>query len=93
VAKISIQREHTLSAKAAKTAANKVAEELASRFDIQYAWDGNVLNFERSGVKGQITVSKGNVSVDAELIGFAMSLLKSTVEGHVHSYLDKEFKA
>ena len=71
MADISLQRKHKLGLKKAKEAAQKVADELAESFDMESEWAGNTLNFERSGVSGQLVVTKDGVTVDAKL-GFLL---------------------
>lgn len=89
---IDISRDHTLTVAQAKKAANKVAQEIAAAFDVEYEWDGNTLNFRRSGVDGVIQLSKGKVRVQAKL-SWLLSAIRSKVESEVQRYLDKEFGA
>ena len=53
---IQIRRSHTMSAKAARKAAEKIASQLDEEFDLAYEWDDNVLLFKRSGVSGELVV-------------------------------------
>mgnify|MGYP002141392781 CR=1 FL=1 len=67
-----------------------MAIEIARKFDLTYAWRGNVLHFERSGVHGQIALEKDEVHVTAEL-GFLLSLLKPAIEKEIHKRLQEHF--
>jgi putative polyhydroxyalkanoate system protein len=90
MADISLQRKHKLGLKKAKEAAQKVADELAEAFDMESEWSGNTLNFERSGVNGQLKVTKDGVSVDAKL-GFLLSAFKPKIEEQINKNFDKYF--
>jgi putative polyhydroxyalkanoate system protein len=90
MADISLQRKHKLGLKKAKEAAQKVADELAESFDMESEWDGNTLNFERSGVNGQLVVTKDGVAVDAKL-GFLLSAFKPKIEEQINKNFDKYF--
>jgi putative polyhydroxyalkanoate system protein len=90
MADISLQRKHKLGLKKAKEAAQKVADDLAESFDMESEWDGNTLIFERSGVNGQMVVTKDGIAVDAKL-GFLLSAFKPKIEEHINQNFDKYF--
>lgn len=90
MADISLKRKHTLGLKKAKVAAQKVADDLAEKFDMKSIWDGNVLNFTRSGVSGALAVSKDQVSVEAKL-GLLLSAFKPRIEEQINKNFDKYF--
>ena len=90
MADISLERKHKLGLKKAKEAAQKVADELAESFDMESEWDGNTLNFERSGVNGQLVVTKDGVAVEAKL-GFLLSAFKPKIEEQINKNFDKYF--
>lgn len=87
---IDIRKSHDKSPKAAKAAVDRVAAHIAEKFDIQCAWEGNTLEFSRSGVDGHITLSRDEIHVRATL-GFLMGMLKAPIENEIHRYLDEEF--
>jgi putative polyhydroxyalkanoate system protein len=90
VAAIRISKKHHLSHKKAKEAAEKVALDLKKRFELDYAWKGDNIQFQRPGLTGALHVGKGEVRLNCEL-GFMLSLLKPTIEGEVHEQFDKYF--
>ena len=53
MATISIARKHALTQKKAKEVAEKIAKDLHKRFELDYEWNGNKIDFERPGVIGQ----------------------------------------
>ena len=87
---IEIHRRHDKSMKDAKVAVEHVADKIAERFDVACGWNGNTLDFERSGVHGKISLSKGEVHVVVNL-GFLLLALRGTIEAEIHKYLDREF--
>lgn len=87
---IQIRRKHTLSAKAARTAAEKIASQLEEEFDLAYEWDDNVLVFKRSGVSGELVVEKKEVRIRVRL-GFLLLAIRPRVEAEIHRYFDENF--
>lgn len=92
VSDIRIHREHGMSMKKAKQAAERIASELAEEFDIEYAWEGNRLEFTRAGVQGFIAVGKKEVEIHARL-GMMLSLLRGRIEAEIHRFCDENFGA
>lgn len=87
---IHICRKHKKPFKDAKAAVEKVASEVAEKFDLTHDWKGNTLHFERSGVSGQIVLEKDVLHVTVEL-GFLLSLLKPQIEQEIEKRLDQHF--
>lgn len=87
---ILIHRVHGMTLKKAKQAAEHIAAELAEEFDIDYAWEGNMLEFSRAGVKGTIAVDKKQVEIHARL-GLLLSMLHSKIEREIHRFCDENF--
>lgn len=89
---ISIARTHTLPHKKARDAAEKIAHDLKKRFDLDYAWEGDDVSFERPGVTGRMHVGKDRVALDVQL-GFLLTPLKPAIEREIHAQLDRLFAA
>lgn len=87
---IAIAKKHSLSHKKAKDAAEKVADDLNARFDLEYRWKGDNIEFRRPGLSGCLHVGKDSVRLDCEL-GFMLSLLKPAIETEVHKQFTKYF--
>jgi len=85
---IRIRRSHSKTLDEARKAAERMAKQLSKDFDLEYAWDGNVLRFERSGVDGELHVTTREVRLEAKL-GFLLAFLKPRIEAEVESQLDK----
>ena len=86
---IRISRKHKKTLKEARTAVDRIAKAIAKKFDIEYVWDDNTLNFERAGVTGHIALEKGKVEVLAEL-SFLLGAIKSAIEREIVRHLDSE---
>jgi putative polyhydroxyalkanoate system protein len=90
MASIDIKRKHSKPLKDAKKSVERVAKHIAEKFDVEYDWSGNTLNFNRSGVDGKIAVTEKQVHVVANL-SFMLSMIKGPVEQEIHRYLEDEF--
>ena len=85
---ISIAKKHQLSHKKAKAIAEKIAKDLNKRFALNYAWDGDGIDFERPGEQGHTQVDKDRLTLDVSL-GFLLTPLKPTIEREIHAQLDR----
>ena len=90
MATIAIAKKHELSHAKAKEAAQKISDDLAKRFDLNWEWNGDRIEFERAGVSGELHVDKASVRLDCQL-GFLLSMLKPTIEDAVNRDFDKYF--
>lgn len=87
---IDIRRRHNKSLKDARAAIERVTDKVADRFEVDYGWDGNTMNFSRAGVDGHIALGEKEIHVTAKL-GFLLSMLKGPIESEIHRFLDEEF--
>ncbi|KLJ02873.1 polyhydroxyalkanoic acid system family protein [Luteimonas sp. FCS-9] len=87
---IDITHSHSLPPAQARTAVEDVARTLAERFDMQYAWDGDTLNFNRSGVDGAIALLPDSLRVTAKL-GFLLSAMRGPIEAEIRRELSERF--
>ncbi|MGH8110307.1 MAG: polyhydroxyalkanoic acid system family protein [Arenimonas sp.] len=90
MASIDIKRNHNKPLKEAKKAVERVAKHIADKFDVEYEWEDNTLNFSRPGVDGHIAVSANDIHVSVNL-SFMLMMIKSSVDKEIHRYLDEEF--
>ena len=88
MAVISIAKKHKLPHRAAKDVADRVAKDLKKRFELDYAWDGDDVEFERPGISGRMHVGKETISLDVRL-GLLLTPLKPAIEREIHATLDK----
>ncbi len=87
---IDIRHTHSKTPAQARKAIEGVAKKLAERFDVKYEWDGDTLNFVRSGVDGKIKLSPKTLHVTAKL-GFMLSMLKDPIESEIKRVLSEKF--
>ncbi len=87
---IRISRRHKKPVAQARAAVEHIAQSIGRKFDVEYAWEGNTLHFERHGVNGNIALTKGLVTITVEL-GFLLFAIKGPIEREIERKLDEEF--
>lgn len=85
---IDIHRAHSLDKEHAREAAETLAKDLSKQFDVHYQWEGDLLKFKRSGVKGQLDLSEDDLHIRLEL-GLMLRPFKARIEQEIHSQLDQ----
>jgi len=74
----------------AQYAADQLASDLASKFNIDYGWEGDHIHFERPGVHGRITVREKEIRIKATL-GLMLIFLKPRIEEEITFVLQTHF--
>jgi len=92
MADIEIQRAHNLGLKAARAAADRMADHLGRKFGLTGEWQGNVLSFERPGVTGSLAVGEKDLRLSVSL-SFLLKAMKSSIESAIAHELDSLFTA
>ncbi len=87
---IDISHAHNLSLKKARTVAEELADELAHEHRLVHEWDEDTLHFNRTGVDGQIHVSKQSIDIHVKL-GWLLVALRGVIEHEIHRVLGKHF--
>ena len=90
MSRIDIRHPHSLPKAKAKKAIDEVAKKLAERFQMDCAWDGDILNFTRSGVDGQIELGQDDLHEHAKL-GFLTAMFKEPIESEIKRVLKEKF--
>ena len=90
MASIDIQHPHTLAPPRARQAVQEIADKLADRFGAECRWDGDILDFTRSGIDGRIALLPGQVHVTAQL-GFLLGAMTGPIEAEIRRVLDERF--
>jgi len=88
MATIKITRKHSLTHKNALDVAEKIAKDLQKRFELEYEWDDDVVEFERPGVSGTLAVAKDKFLLDVSL-GWLLTPLKPAFEKEINAQFDK----
>ncbi|MFC4161412.1 polyhydroxyalkanoic acid system family protein [Chitinimonas lacunae] len=87
---IVIHHPHNKPHDEARSLAEQVAAKLKAEFGLDYHWQGDVLEFQRSGVSGQLKVAPAEVMVVVKL-GFLLSALKPKISSEIHRFLAEKF--
>ncbi len=90
MSEIAIRRTHGLTLKKARAAAEQVAAELSEEFNIDYEWNGDTLEFHRSGINGTMSVDKKSIEIHVTL-SFLLRPIKSKIEREIHRFFDENF--
>ena len=90
MSRIDIRHAHSLPKAKARKAIEDVAKKLAEKFDMDYGWEGDTLNFSRSGVDGHIVLGTDDLHVHARL-GFLTAMFKEPIEGEIKRVLKEKF--
>ncbi|MEM1090425.1 MAG: polyhydroxyalkanoic acid system family protein [Pseudomonadota bacterium] len=88
MSRIKIRRSHESGLDKAREAADEIAGEMGERFGVTSNWQGDVLAFSHSAVRGQIQVSEEAIEVDAKL-GLLVTPFKAALESRIHDYIDQ----
>ncbi|HZX51543.1 MAG TPA: polyhydroxyalkanoic acid system family protein [Pseudomonas sp.] len=92
MARIDVQRPHSLGREVAREKAEQLAERLAREYAVRYSWNGDTLEFKRSGADGRIEVGEDRVRVQLNL-GLLLSAMSSSIKREIEDVLDKSLKA
>ena len=88
---IHITREHSLGLPEARKLAFKWAESVEEKFDMECTYEegksADLVSFTRSGVNGELKVTKDSFELDARL-GFLLGAFKDRIEGEIVKNLD-----
>jgi putative polyhydroxyalkanoate system protein len=87
---ITLVENHTLTMPQAREVAQKVADQMKTDYEVGYVWEGDVLNFKRSGVSGTLALSDGRAQLDITL-GFMLKGFRKKIEEQVGKNMHKLF--
>lgn len=87
---ITIVQEHELSEAEARSAVQKVADQMAAEFDMESRWEGDVLAFQRIGVSGRLALQPGQAQLDINL-GIMLKAFAPKIREKVAGNMQKVF--
>ncbi len=90
MADITLVEDHALSMDGARSAAQKVADQMTADYEMACSWEGDVLAFKRSGVSGTLALTEGRAQLDINL-GFMLKGFRSKIEEQVGRNMRKLF--
>ncbi len=88
MARITVERAHSLGKEGARAKAEKLALKLQEQYGLAPSWSGDTLNLKRSGVKGTVVVADDSLRIEVEL-GLLMSAMSGTIKSEIEKALDK----
>lgn len=91
MSEIDIRRRHDLPLAEARKLAEDMAAQLRERFELEYAWRGHALVFNRDGVEGKLVVAADEIHLHARL-GFLLSFLKPAIEEEIERSLARLYQ-
>lgn len=92
MARIIVERNHSLGRDAARVKAEQLAAKLERDFGVRCEWQGDVLEVRRSGADGRIEVEEDSVRVLLNL-GLLMSAMGASVQAQIERALDKALQS
>ena len=84
-----IRRRHNLGLEEARNRADRIAADLKDQFSMRSRWQGDVLQVQGNGVKGQLLVDEENLELDVQL-GFALKLMEGPIRAAIEATIDEE---
>jgi putative polyhydroxyalkanoate system protein len=88
MADIELTRSHSKGLDGGRTAVERVARQLESDLEVDYAWEGDTLRFSGAGADGTIEVDADAVQVQINLSAF-LQPLRGRLEEEADQYLDQ----
>lgn len=89
MARITVERSHSLGRTEARSKAEQLAERLAREYAVSYRWNGDTLEFKRSGADGRIEVGDDRVRVELNL-GLLLSAMSGSIKREIEKTLDEK---
>jgi len=90
MADIHLEREHALGLEGARAAAQRLAQDLGTRFGLKGEWQGDVLTFQRPGVQGKLSITDTHLRLEVAL-GLMFKAMKGSIESAIHREVEALF--
>ena len=88
MANIHLKQTHNKSEPELRKIANDLADKLSSKFQLSSKWNGNTLNFKRSGLHGSLILSETEVCISLKL-GIMMSTFAGRIKKELAQALEE----
>ena len=79
MSKIHLKQHHTLSREETRKRVESIAEDLKREYKMDYSWNGDRVDFRRSGASGSVHLGEGFIELDMKL-GMLLAPLKGKIE-------------
>jgi putative polyhydroxyalkanoate system protein len=90
MADIRVERAHAIGKEAALAAALRVAERMKEKANVTYRVVGDVIEFERTGAKGRLTIEPARVIAEVT-IGMLLKPMRGMIESKIDDYFTRYF--
>ena len=90
MSEIHLRRKHAIGLKQGKVAVQKVADDLAEEYGIESTWQGDILRMNRSGLEGEVRLTRSDVKFDAK-VGPQLLAFRARIEEHLNETFDRYF--
>lgn len=87
MANIHLRQGHHKSEKEVRRIADQLANHLSKEYQLSSKWNGNTLEFKRSGLHGSLILGDSEVTISLKL-----GILMSTFSGRIEKELAKSLK-
>ncbi len=88
MANIKIRRRHSLGRGVARKKVEEIANSLQDKLNAKWSWNGDSLNFQRSGASGSVDVGEDYVEFNVKL-GMLLTPMKGVIEDAIQQKVDK----
>ncbi|WP_122847569.1 polyhydroxyalkanoic acid system family protein [Pseudomonas viridiflava] len=92
MAKITVERPHSLGREQAREKAEQLVEKLADRYGLAHEWIGDTVKLEGKGAKGKVEVEDELIRINIDL-NFILSTMSGSIKSEVERVLDKALAA
>ena len=92
MAKITVERPHSLGREQAREKAGQLVEKLADRYGLAHEWVGDTVKLEGKGAKGKVQVEDELIRINIDL-NFILSTMSGSIKSEVERVLDKALAA
>ncbi|MCD5982926.1 MULTISPECIES: polyhydroxyalkanoic acid system family protein [Pseudomonas] len=92
MAKITVERPHSLGREQAREKAEQLVDKLAERYGLAHEWVGDTVKLEGKGAKGKVEVEDELIRINIDL-NFILSTMSGSIKSEVERVLDKALAA
>jgi len=88
MANIHIKRDHQLGVDEARKRVDRIANTIRDKLEADCSWNGDRLNFTRSGASGTVDVTNDAIEFNVKL-GMLLTPMKGKIESTINEEIDK----
>ncbi|WP_054997115.1 MULTISPECIES: polyhydroxyalkanoic acid system family protein [Pseudomonas syringae group] len=92
MAKITVERPHTLGQEKAREKAGQLVQKLTDKYGLAHEWAGDTVMLKGKGAKGKVEVEEAMIRIEIEL-SFMLSTMSGPIKTEIERGLDKALAA